>query len=280
MIDITFTPWHPNETMTRQDQQFQQNDLIPAKLGWMDASTQLLDFAIITYAIQPELLDSILPDSLEPDLYTLDNGDEVAFISAVPFQDKAFHFHFAPFIKVGMGQTNYRAYVRRRDGKKAVYFFGTTLSGFWVRVPRDIWKLPWKSAKIHFNTEWVDDELIRYHMTAESKWGPAELQMTKGDQDFKRLDGFTDQEESALVLTHPLIGYYHRMDGKLGSYSVWHKRLDLKMATVEKARFSVFERLGLITAESPVHSALVMRQTEFKIYLPPRLADELTEPEE
>ncbi len=95
------------------------------------------------------------------------------------------------------------------------------------------------------------------------------------DQDMGRLDGFIDEDETAAVLTHPLVGYYHRSDGKIGSYHVWHERLDLKRACIEQASFPVFERLGLIDADTKIHSALVMPQTEFVICLPPKLAPEL-----
>ena len=242
---------------------------------YTDATTLLLDFAIITYAVDPQKLQELLPESLTPDCFILSDGRKVAFVSAVPFRDVDFHFHFAPFIKVSMGQTNYRAYVKRSDGTRVVYFFGTTLSGFWVRVPRDLWKLPWKTAKMQFDTQWEGDHLVSYRLNTQSKWGPAELVMNGTDQDMGILDGFADEEETAAVLTHPLVGYYHRNDGKIGSYHVWHERLRLKKANVEMASFPVFERLGLIDAHTKIHSALVMPQTEFVVCLPPTLAPEL-----
>ena len=242
---------------------------------YTDATTQLLDFAIITYAVDPKRLREILPKSLTPDCFTLDDGREVAFVSAVPFRDVDFHFHFAPFITVSMGQTNYRAYVRRPDGQRVVYFFGTTLSGFWIRIPRDLWKLPWKTAKMQFDTQWAEDRLISYTLKTQSDWGPSNLVMKGNEQDMGRLDGFVDEDETATVLTHPLIGYYYRNDGTIGSYHVWHERLALKRAHVEKASFPVFERLGLIDEQTKIHSALVMPKTEFVICLPPSRAPEL-----
>lgn len=242
---------------------------------WSDATTKLLDFAIITYAVNPQKLQALLPPTLKPDVYTLSNGNRVAFISAVPFRDVGFHFHFAPFIKVSMGQTNYRAYARRPDGQRVVYFFGTTLSGFWVRIPRDIWKLPWKSAHMQFETQWDGNTLQSYSLNAQSAWGPCSLKMSGTNKDMDVLDGFANLDETATVLTHPLIGYYHRSDQRIGSYSVWHDRLTLKQAQVHTASFPVFERLGLIEKDTQPHSALVMPETEFIIHLPPKLASEL-----
>jgi hypothetical protein len=59
------------------------------------------------------------------------------------------------------------------------------------------------------------------------------------------LDGFRDEEECAVVFTHPF---------------------------ASKARFQVFESLGLTTPDSAPHSVLVQRSTEFIIFLPPKPA--------
>lgn len=73
-----------------------------------------------------------------------------------------------------------------------------------------------------------------------------------------------------MVLTHPLKGFYFRRDGSLGTYSIWHERLQLQRATASRARFQLFESLGLTTPDSAPHSVLVQRSTEFIIFLPPR----------
>lgn len=72
-----------------------------------------------------------------------------------------------------------------------------------------------------------------------------------------------------MVLTHPLVGYYARRDGHLGSYSVWHERLDPRRGTARHARFDVFEKLGLVTPGTAPISVLLQRRTEFVIRLPP-----------
>ena len=75
---------------------------------------------------------------------------------------------------------------------------------------------------------------------------------------------------SSLILTHPLRGYYRRRDGRLGSYAIWHERLNMVRGVPQKVRFSVFEDLGLTTSGTPVHSLLLQQQTEFIIELPPQ----------
>lgn len=77
------------------------------------------------------------------------------------------------------------------------------------------------------------------------------------------------------MVTHPLVGHYHRRDGRLGSYSIWHDRLRLKRARARRAYFALFERLGLLSADEQrtPHSVLVQPEAEFTIYLPPRRLD-------
>lgn len=237
--------------------------------GPWDVTTSLLDFALVTYAVEPDALARHLPPGFEPDTFVLEDGRRVAFVSAVPFRDQDFRFGFAPFLRASMGQTNYRAYVRYQ-GQRAVWFFGTSLDSFWVWVPRSWWKLPWHPARMRFDTRWSDGACSHYRLDTEGAWGGARLELTGTRTPMGCLDGFRDEEETALVLTHPLRGFYHRRDGGLGTYSVWHERLRLQRATVREARFQVFETLGLTTAESEPHSVLVQHSTEFIIFLPPR----------
>ena len=63
--------------------QFSHTDLICPPTGLRDATTRLLDFALITWAVSPDALARHLPEGLVPDVFTLDDGREVAFISAV-----------------------------------------------------------------------------------------------------------------------------------------------------------------------------------------------------
>ncbi len=239
--------------------------------GPWDVTTLLLDFALITYAVPPEALARHLPPDFEPDTFVLADGRRVAFVSAVPFRDEEFRFGFASFLRARMGQTNYRAYVRYR-GERAVWFFGTSLDSFWVGVPRSLWKLPWHPARMRFQTRWSgeDGPCEHYRLDTEGEWGRAELELVGTGTPMGCLDGFRDEEETAVVLTHPLRGFYTRRDGRPGTYSVWHERLRLHRAHVHTARFHVFEQLGLTTPESVPHSALVQRSTEFIIFLPPR----------
>jgi uncharacterized protein YqjF (DUF2071 family) len=233
-----------------------------------DVTTTLADLAIVTYDVAPERLARHLPAGFTPDVVEI-GGHERALVSAVPFRDLDFRFGFAPFLRFSFGQTNYRAYVRR-GSERCVWFFGTSLDTFWVWVPRHHWKLPWHRARIRFDCHFSDERCVAYRMDSRSAWGAADLTLVGTDEPTGCMDGFRDDEETALVLTHPLVGYFERRDGRIGTYSVWHHRLALLRARVEHARFEVLERLGVIDVGQTPHSALVQRSAEFMIRLPPR----------
>ena len=87
--------------------------------------------------------------------------------------------------------------------------------------------------------------------------------------------GFPDTETGLIYLTHPLAGFYHRRDGKLGTYRVWHKQLAVSAATLKSANFGLLSRLGLVSLEEQqhAHSVLIEPINEFTIYLPPRIVN-------
>lgn len=235
---------------------------------WCDVITTLADFAIVTFAVNPANLARYLPPGFEPDVFTLADGTRTAFVSAVPFRDLDFRFACAPWARFTFGQTNYRAYVIYK-GERCVWFFGTSLATPLVMIPRHLWQLPWHRAQMQFNTAWVDSTCTAYKLTTASGKADAHLDLAPSMAPCGTLDGFTSDDETSEILTHPLVGYFFRRDGKLGSYSVWHERLKLCRAEVRKAEFDLFVHLGLTTPGQPVHSALVQQTTEFVVQLPP-----------
>lgn len=248
---------------------FAPHALARPRTGLGDVTSTLADFAIVTFAVDPDALARLLPEGFSPDVVTLDDGRRVGLVSAVPFFDRDFRFGFAPFLRFAFGQTNYRAYVWHA-GRRAVWFFGTALATRWVAIPRLWWKLPWHRAPMTFDTAWDGERCIRYRLRASGAFGEAELALEGTDTPAGRLDGFADAEETRVVLTHPLDGYFRRSDGALGTYSVWHERLAPRLGSAVEARFAVFERLGLVAPGTPPHSVLLVRETEFVIFLPPR----------
>jgi hypothetical protein len=196
------------------------------------------------------------------------------WVSVVPFEDVDFYTVALPFWKFHFGQTNYRTYViDRATGEPAVWFFGTTLGGWPVAIPRHVWKLPWHPARFDFDTHYNADQhrYTRYQMSTASVWGEAQLELADSGQPVTALDGFADLEAGLVKLTHPLIGVYYRRDGLPGSYRVWHDRLHPTTGRVIHARIDLLDRLGLVpyADQAQTHSVLIQPETEFIVRMPP-----------
>ncbi len=239
---------------------------------WSHASTFLDQFALISYRVDLEALAASLPVGVEAEAFTFDDGTQQGLVSAVPFLDRDFRFHFAPFVKVACGQINYRAYVRV-GGVRGVWFFGTSLDSIFVALPRYAWSMPWHRDRIRIEADWDGPGPARIRLSATGAWGTASHDLVDIGAPLERLDGFAGVDEMRAVLTDPVDGWYQRRDGRLGHYSVWHEALTVRPWAVRSARFAVLEGLGLLTAETPVHSALVQRSVAFDVHTPPiRLA--------
>lgn len=242
--------------------------------GGIDIETALLNFAIVTFMVEPATLRQHVHPRFELDTIIASGGREKALISVVPFVDSDFHFVRFPWLKWRFGQTNYRAYVRdTQTGEHVVWFFGTVLDSWANAVPRFLWRLPWHQARIEFDCIFDAEvgRFVRYNMSAESEWASAELILSDTGQPPQTLAGFDSLETGLRVLTHPMRGFYYRRDGKLGGYTIWHDWLQTTVGQVEAARFPLLARLGLVAEGdvSTIHSVLLQRRTDFTIYLPP-----------
>jgi hypothetical protein len=239
------------------------------RLTGLDATTRLDAFALVTFAVDPVRLAAAVPPGLEPEVRRLDDGTSCGFVSAVSFRDVDFRFAVLPVVRRSFFQTNYRAYVRGPDGQRAVYFFGTTLDSWLSIIPRRVWGMPWHGGRTTISATWSGHRCVDYRHISEPGWGGADVAIAGTDEPLGRLDGFTDVEDGALVLTHPLDGFFARPDGRLGRYSVWHERLRPTLGRATRARYEVFETLGLVASGQKPHSVLLQQSVEFDVLLPP-----------
>ena len=247
------------------------------KVKGIDVISTLKHFAIVTYAVSPSRLEHLLPKRFVLDTVEI-AGEEKALLSIVPFYDLDFRSALLNFPKLSMGQTNYRIYViDTKTQEKVVWFIGTTLDSWSALVPVLFWKLPWYRGKITFTCDYDEEKQLYKHylMQTQSDWAPATLTLTQEEDTELCLEGFSDEESALVYLTHPLKGYFHRRDGKVGSYNVWHERLELKPAKLIEAHFELLSRMNILSKEEQQvpHSVLVQDETEFTIFLPPKTLD-------
>ena len=181
-----------------------------------------------------------------------------------------------PFPTFTMGQTNYRIYIIDTEtGERCVWFLGTILDSWTLAVPRYLWSLPWHSAKMNFDCQFDDatGKYVKYSVNAESEWAAASVSLAQNTVDNFSFPGFPDTESALVYLTHPLAGFYHRRDGKLGTYRVWHKRLGVQPASLIAANFKLLSDSGIVTLSEQNHpySVLIEPLNTFTIYLPPKI---------
>jgi hypothetical protein len=242
----------------------------------IDVLCKLQHFAIITYAFDPERFTGVMPPRFRLDTVELD-GVEKAIISVVPFIDVDFTSAVYPFPKFRMGQTNYRIYIiDTLTNEKCVWFLGTTLDSWTRIVPNLLWNLPWYAGEVRFDCQQNSDgTYTKYVMETHSEWAPARVELASDPTAQLNLNGFPDTETGQVFLTHPLRGFYHRRDGKLGTYHVWHKQLEVMPGKLISADFGLLDRLGLVTKleQQHPHSVLMEPVNEFTIYLPPKIVE-------
>lgn len=241
----------------------------------IDVLCKLQHFSIITYAVEPARFEGLFPERFKLDTVHI-NNEEKALISVVPFIDVDFTSAVFPFPKFTMGQTNYRIYIIDKEtNERCVWFLGTTLDSWTLVVPNLIWNLPWHSGKVVFDCEFDASAQVysKYKMMTSAIWAPAEVELSQEEGTEIVLSGFPDTETGLVYLTHPLAGFYYRTDGRLGTYRVWHKKLEVTAGRVKSANFGLLSRLGLVTLEEQqeAHSVLIEPINEFTIYLPPKV---------
>ncbi|MCP5162311.1 MAG: DUF2071 domain-containing protein [Hahellaceae bacterium] len=239
----------------------------------IDVLCGLKHFAIITYAVPADRFRGIFPERFHLDTVEVD-GQMMGLISVVPFVDVDFTSAVFPFPKFTMGQTNYRIYIiDTKTNERCVWFLGTTLDSWTLAVPRYLWNLPWHAGKVSFDCALNPSTGLydRYQMETKSNWAAASVELTQSKNDAFEFSGFPDTESALVYLTHPLAGFYYRRDGKLGTYRVWHKALEVKPAKLKSAKFKLLSDLGIVgTAEqNNPYSVLIEPMNEFTIYLPP-----------
>ena len=237
------------------------------KPSFWNATTLLKDFSIITYLVDVERLRKYIPKQF--DLVTVNqHGVERGILSAVPFLDQDFCFkRFFTFVKFKFYQTNYRAYViDKSTGEQIVWFFGTNLGSCLVNIPRILWAIPWYNAKYK-----NESKKETYSLSIKSNFNHGYIEYLKTNQPIELLDGFISMEEMILVLTHPIRGVYHKLNGKIGTYSVAHEKMNLKIGEPKSIYFSLFEKLGLLSKieMNKPFAIFYLDQIRFDIELPP-----------
>ena len=239
----------------------------------LDINTRLEHFAIISYKVPIERIEHLIPHPFK--LWTFfENGIEYALVSAVPFKDKDFSlYRILKIVKFNFYQTNFRTYViNQTDNSHCAWFFGTTLGSITAIIPKKLWNMPWEFGKYKTNFNLENHQYSRYQIDFQSKHGAGNIDIKSKNSKMILHDGFADLDQQILILTHPIMGYYHLTNGKIGSYQIWHPQIDLHEGQVKQTYFELFERLGFLNKKemNEPHSILMTNEIEFDILMPPK----------
>lgn len=246
--------------------------------GWLDIHTTLAHFALINYAVPAERFRPHIPTSrfLIPQ-YEIEDKP-MALMSVVPFVDTDFRYvRLAPWLKLRFAQTNYRVYViDRQTQEPVVWFFGTTLGSPLVYAARTLWSIPWYYGRYNIDCHYQDGRYTKFRYETRSAWASAEIDISVTGQSLTLQSGFENLDTMRLILTHPVTGFYYRLNGTLGSYSIWHKLMEMTLAQPNHLYFSLLERLGILTKDEMKrpHSIFICPQIDFDIHLPPIKIDD------
>jgi hypothetical protein len=249
--------------------------LQPVSVGLWDVHTTLCHFSQVNYAVAARKLAKFIPaERFEISEFNID-GNRMAMLSAVSFVDVDFRFQrLLPFVRFRFAQTNHRAYViDKRTGQYGVWFFGTTLGSPVVELARSLWRIPWHQAHYRVECSYNDAKrrYMAYHMLIESDWCSAQINIWDSGSGLALQEGFETMDEMRLILTHPVDGFYNRLDGVPGRYSIWHDRMEMTLGQASELYFSLYDRLGLLSKydmQHP-HSVFLCPQVPFQIHLPP-----------
>jgi hypothetical protein len=239
----------------------------------LDIHTTLHHFALINYAVPAERLRPHIPESRFAIPEFEINGRPQALLSVVPFVDTDFRYiRLAPWLKMRFAQTNYRVYViYRQTNEHVVWFFGTTLGSPIVYLARSLWRIPWYYGRYTINCHHRNGRYAQFSYRTESDWGAAEIDVLDTGQPLTLQAGFDDLEQMQLILTHPVRGFYQRLDGRIGSYTIWHQLMAMTLAQPQRLYFGLLERLRVLTKEEmqQPHSIFLCPAIAFDIHLPP-----------
>lgn len=232
-------------------------------------SVEVLNFALITYAVPVERVRRRLPSP-----YTLEtfhrNGQEQCLVSGTCFCNHDFRWSATPYPRLTFDEATYRVYVTH-SGRRGVYFFQRFLSSpvaFAAQRAADQ-----NVAVGVFETETRLDDSGYSLYTCSVRSGDVHNSFTiRARQIPRRKIPFASGEELTQHITYRLHGFFQTPVGFQGHMPVSHRRMAPWSGELISGRFDTWTRLGIVTSEEVAHpySVLIEPAVNFLLH-PPRL---------
>jgi uncharacterized protein YqjF (DUF2071 family) len=231
-------------------------------------SVEVLNFALITYAVPVERVRRRLPSP-----YTLEtfhrNGQEQCLVSGTCFCNHDFRWSATPYPRLTFDEATYRVYVTH-SGRRGVYFFQRFLSSpvaFAAQRAADQ-----NVAVGVFETETRLDDSGYSLYTCSVRSGDVHNSFTiRARQIPRRKIPFASGEELTQHITYRLHGFFQTPVGFQGHMPVSHRRMAPWSGELISGRFDTWTRLGIVTSEEVAHpySVLIEPAVNFLLH-PPR----------
>jgi hypothetical protein len=241
----------------------------------MDMHIQMLirDMLFINYAVDPDRLRPLVPESLNLDLIAGPEGKPRALVSAVAFQVSEVRSSILPLPRLSFNQINYRAYVNAGEGA-ATYFFNMRVNSRLVTTTTSFLRLPISYEDIEIITAPAPDlagasgvDVADYDPAphtlrcAVTSSGPQALAADIRVGMRQENVGPGDQALTPDFITKRPVGYIVAGDS-LYKIQVEHPPVDAFASHVESLRVPAFVSMGLLNLDETMrpHSVLYARE--------------------
>ncbi len=218
----------------------------------------LEDVLEVTWEVPESDLGRMLPSGLRPW-----SADGRSLLSALVFRNRALRPARVGWPRLNVPQMNLRSYVLdpQTGAPSCVFFHGLHLDQRWLaRLSSRLLAVPFVYLPLVVRVEHEGPRVLRWE--AASPEGRLRIRAREDE------DGPVAMDPDRLdLLTNPHTGYVRGRDGRLRTWSIWHRNQTVRTMRIEEATVGSLADLGAL---GPPVSALYVASVDYEVYLPAR----------
>jgi hypothetical protein len=228
----------------------------------------LRNVVYISYLVPVSRVRPFVPKIIKPAIVEEDR----IFVSVVLLQCMNVRLAYLPFPRFHYNQVNVRTYViDPYTSNQGVYFLKSCVTSSFISLLTGVLGPSWEKGDFHYQAL-LNEKTGLHAYNASGNWhGELTLEAEETGIEPEDLSPFIDTESAINYLLRPLIGFYGKQ-GYVGRFEIGHPHL--KPFTIQVHNFSceLLQTMDLIRKEEigKPHSTLLVSESNFDIYLPPR----------
>jgi uncharacterized protein YqjF (DUF2071 family) len=236
-------------------------------------SIEVRDFAIVTYSVPAERIETRLPEPYELDVYRDAGGERRAFVSTTCFCNHRFRLAGIGLPRHTFNESTYRTYVTHR-GRRGVYFFGRYLGTDLAWASQRALARATYRGDFEIDIERAPRSYNRFSCAVNSAAGDTMFELQALDEPGAQ-PPFLSSEELVEFLTYRLHGFFTTSFGMQGYMPVEHPHMRPVAGKISSARLDLWTQLGVLNAKEhqDPYSVLVVSDVPFKLFAPRPLGD-------